>query len=153
MFDRRAGTILLLLLLSIFEHFGVVTRSLEIKLRYAAVRISPISPVGCRRLDITVLSRSSSYLVDNGLVYKNTNGRSSDTRYLIIFFALAVYPFLFYRLGAMFASKIHIQNENKVNFKKKTYAELQELYERQRKILSNKCVHFVLKYCCWPLKC
>ncbi|KAF0766314.1 Uncharacterized protein FWK35_00007279 [Aphis craccivora] len=38
----------------------------------------------------------------------------------------------------MFASKIHTQNENKVNFKKKTYAELQELYERQRKILSNK---------------
>ncbi|XP_025207532.1 uncharacterized protein LOC112603248 [Melanaphis sacchari] len=38
----------------------------------------------------------------------------------------------------MFASKIHIQNENKVNFKKKTYAELQELHQRQCKILSNK---------------
>ncbi|NP_001155819.1 uncharacterized protein LOC100169253 [Acyrthosiphon pisum] len=37
----------------------------------------------------------------------------------------------------MFGSKLQTQNENKVNFKKKTYAELQELYERQRKILSN----------------
>lgn len=37
----------------------------------------------------------------------------------------------------MFASKLQTQNENKVNFKMKTHAELQELYERQRKILSN----------------
>ncbi|KAL5238494.1 hypothetical protein ACI65C_005904 [Semiaphis heraclei] len=37
----------------------------------------------------------------------------------------------------MFASKLQTQNENKVNFKTKTHAELQELYERQRKILSN----------------
>jgi len=40
----------------------------------------------------------------------------------------------------MFASKLQTQNENKVNFKTKTHAELQELYERQRKILSNGCV-------------
>lgn len=40
----------------------------------------------------------------------------------------------------MFAMKSQTQKENRVNIKKKTHAELQELYERQRKILSNKCV-------------
>ncbi|VVC26934.1 DNA-directed RNA polymerase II subunit GRINL1 [Cinara cedri] len=38
----------------------------------------------------------------------------------------------------MFATKLKTNNENKVNFKDKTYAELQELLERQNKIINNK---------------
>lgn len=38
----------------------------------------------------------------------------------------------------MFMTKTKTNNENKVDFKKKTYGELQELLERQNKILNNK---------------
>lgn len=38
----------------------------------------------------------------------------------------------------MFMTKTKTHNENKVDLNKKTYGELQELLERQNKILNNK---------------
>lgn len=46
----------------------------------------------------------------------------------------------------MFATKLKTDNENKVSFKDKTYAELQELLERQKKIINNKFVYKILLF-------